>query len=126
MSDISGVKNFNYKEFGCKCGKCLFTAGIDIFEKLPILAQEIRNELKRPLKVTSGCRCFLHNQKVGGSEFSQHLRENGFRAMDLDIKSSQERHIAMAIAIKHGASIGIHKDFMHFDFRENARIIFLY
>lgn len=126
MSDIKNVKNFSYREFGCNCGSCKYQSGRDINPLVPMLAQRIRDSLQRPLKVNSACRCDVHNVKVGGSSKSQHLVDQGFRAVDLDIKNSHERMIAIKIAIDEGASIGINSKFLHFDFREGKQIIFTY
>lgn len=36
--------------------------------------QPIRDKLKKPMKVTSGYRCYELNKKVGGQPTSQHLK----------------------------------------------------
>ena len=127
MSEIKDVPNFKYKEFGCKCKGCKFVSGRHIDPRIPKLAQLIRNALGRPLKVNSACRCGPHNSLVNGSINSQHLEKNGFKAVDLDIRNSHERRIAVEIALEQRASIGLNKRFLHFDFRdENKPIIFLY
>lgn len=126
MSDIPNVKNFSYSEFGCKCGICLYGSGKDIDPMLPLIAQEIRNALDRPLRINSACRCGPHNSAVGGSLNSQHLDKNGFKAMDLDIKYSWERAKAIEIALDRGASVGLNKDFLHIDVRDGKPVIFLY
>jgi len=126
MSDIPNVKNFSYSEFGCKCGQCAYKSGCDIYPMIPLLAQQIRDVLRRPLRVNSACRCDVHNVKIGSSLSSQHVAGQGFRAMDLDIKNSNERAIAIKIALSEGASVGVNKDFLHFDFRDNGPIVFTY
>lgn len=126
MSDIAGCPNFSYSEFGCKCGMCKYTSGRDIYSLVPLLAQRLRDTFRRPIKVNSACRCEVHNVKVGGSAKSQHLPDQGFRAMDLNIKDGKERAVAIKIALEEGASVGINKDFLHFDFRAGAPIVFTY
>ena len=125
-NSIPSVKNFTYSEFSCPCRICEYGSGRDIDPILPLIAQEIRNALDRPLKVNSACRCGPHNSTVGGSLNSQHLDKNGFKAMDLDIKHSWERAKAIEIALDRGASVGLNKDFLHIDVREGKPIIFLY
>lgn len=127
MGDIKNCPNFSYREFGCKCKGCRYGSGNHIYEKIPILCQKIRLALGRPLKVTSGCRCGPWNSLQNGSINSYHLPKNDFKAVDLDIKNSHERRVALEIALEMGATIGLNKKFMHFDFRDtNKPIIFLY
>ncbi|NCC96616.1 MAG: serine/threonine protein kinase, partial [Synergistales bacterium] len=55
-------KNFNRKEFACKCG-----CGHDnVSPVLVNLLQELRDHLDRAVHVHSGCRCEAHNKAVGG------------------------------------------------------------
>jgi hypothetical protein len=37
------------------------------------LLDQIREEYKHPIKVTSGARCQAHNQKIGGAPKSAHV-----------------------------------------------------
>ena len=124
MGDAS--KNFNYSEFGCKCGECEYASGRQIHPKVVELAQRVRDALGRPLSVNSGIRCAAYNEKVGGSPNSKHLPENGCRAVDLGVIVGYERHIAMKVAMAGGISVGIHSKFMHFDVRDGYPIVFLY
>ena len=74
MGDVS--KHFSRREFACKCG-CGFDS-IDA-ETLQVL-EELRDTLREPITITSGCRCAAHNKAVGGSEHSYHLTA---RAVDI-------------------------------------------
>ena len=62
-------KNFKRSEFQCKCG-CGFS---EVSQTLVNLLQEIRDLLDRPIVIHSGCRCELHNKKVGGVSNSAHV-----------------------------------------------------
>ena len=62
------TKNFDVKEFGCKCG-CGFNI---IDQRVMNMAQTIREALGVPVRVNSGCRCEKHNAKVGGVKGSNH------------------------------------------------------
>ena len=124
MGDAS--KNFNYSEFGCKCGECEFSSGKQMHSRTIELAQRIRDALNRPLSVNSGIRCQAYNEKIGGSLNSKHLPSNGCRAVDLGIKIAYERHLAMKIALQAGFSVGVNAHFLHFDAREGEPLVFLY
>lgn len=62
------TKNFTRLEFQCPCGCGQQSADTELAEKL----QLIRDKVDRPLKITSGYRCILHNAAVGGSSGSKH------------------------------------------------------
>jgi uncharacterized protein YcbK (DUF882 family) len=62
------TENFNLEEFKCPC--CDFNI---IDERLVNRLQVIRDIIKIPLTITSGCRCVKHNDEVGGKENSLHL-----------------------------------------------------
>mgnify|MGYP003135785811 CR=1 FL=1 len=63
------TENFRNEEFACPC--CNKN---DI--KLVVLAclQEVREDFGRPIKITSGYRCYNHNKAVGGSPSSSHVK----------------------------------------------------
>lgn len=64
------TKNFSGKEFACRCG-----CGYERAEaRLVAMVQKIRDAMDEPLRVTSGCRCATHNQKVGGVPESWHTQ----------------------------------------------------
>lgn len=62
------TKNFTKSEFECPCGCGQQSVDTELAEKL----QLIRDKVDRPLKITSGYRCILHNAAVGGSSGSKH------------------------------------------------------
>lgn len=67
MGDIS--KNFDRKEFACKCG-----CGLDnISQALIDTVQAIRDAAATPVIVNCGCRCKKHNAEVGGVANSSHM-----------------------------------------------------
>lgn len=67
MGNLS--KNFSIEEFECKCG-CGFN---DVDPRLIETLQTIRDAFKRPLFISSACRCPAHNKAVGGVKNSQHV-----------------------------------------------------
>lgn len=68
MGDLTA--SFTRAEFACKCG-CKFD---DIDIGLVNRLQVIRDIVKGPLVILSGCRCAVHNHNVGGKPESYHLR----------------------------------------------------
>lgn len=63
------IKYFKKSEFICQCGCNL--NNIDI--KLVKILDDIRQKFNSSLVVTSGCRCYNHNKKVGGVQGSRHV-----------------------------------------------------
>jgi uncharacterized protein YcbK (DUF882 family) len=121
------AKFFSPKEFRCRCKRKECDArpiSMDLVRLLDVL----RARLKRPLLVTSGTRCTLHNSNVGGTPNSQHL--NGLAA-DVACPSSTDRAaILEAVYAVSGlplfGRIGIGDTFIHFDIAAGPRVVWLY
>lgn len=65
------VEHFKKSEFACKCG-CGFDE-VDL--KLVRLLEDIREHFgRKPLYISSGCRCAKHNKEVGGVQGSRHVQ----------------------------------------------------
>ena len=88
-------------------------------EEFMRILQSIRDEMQRPLKITSGFRCQKHNQKVS------HTGKNGphtfAKATDILISGVDAMRL-FAVAQKHGVSgVGMsqkgdhNKRFVHLD-----------
>ena len=109
--DYHLTTNFKRNEFVCKCG-CDREAMNKSFLNM---IQELRDQLNRPLTITSGFRCQSHNLSVGGSVSSFHLIG---RAADIACYSSHDRYTLLKAAIKLGfGGIGIYPFFVHLDNR---------
>lgn len=65
--------NFYSKEFDCSCDSCEQTI-INMVHVARL--EQLRRELDRPIKITSGYRCADHNKAVGGVPSSQHMLGN--------------------------------------------------
>tara|TARA_B100000780_G_C21099813_1_gene443790 strand:+ start:1482 stop:1859 length:378 start_codon:yes stop_codon:yes gene_type:complete len=113
------TKNFNIKEFECKCGckmpEFVKNNVIELAENLQI----IRDEVGR-LDLTNSYRCKDHNSDVGGSTSSQHLVG---KAADVKSESIKPKEMAQIVndlmkneKIKTGG-IGIYNTFTHIDIR---------
>ena len=111
MGDIS--KNFDRKEFGCKCG-----CGLDDVDSELVLAlQRLRNWWRRPVSINSACRCEAHNAAIGGSKNSQHLLG---KAADITVQgvSPEEVHRYLSETYPDKYGIGKYSTFTHIDVRE--------
>ena len=115
MGDLT--RNFNRREFACKCG-----CGADLIEPdLVDRIQLMRDLLGKSLSISSGIRCADHNKKVGGVENSTHVR---CIAVDVPTAGSADRGEKVEAAIGAGFRyIGIGKDFLHLALRDSASLI---
>ena len=96
----------------------------------------LRDELGRPLSISSCCRCPAHNLKEGGKKNSAHLKG---LAADLKVNGSRQRfellikifivnEIAKRKGLKGINRIGIAKTFIHIDIDDSKprRVAWLY
>ena len=105
--------NFSRYEFKCKCGECDFdTVDIELVKVL----QHLRDHFKSPIKITSGNRCFSHNEKEGGAKNSYHIRG---RAADIQIKGVPPNEVQNYLESTYPLSYGIgrYNTFTHIDTR---------
>ena len=101
--------HFNLNEFACKCGCGYDEIDLCLVQKL----EAARKLYNSPMVITSGCRCHNHNNKIGGSKTSSHLRGV---AVDIACKSSRDRIKMVECLLKSGFKrIGIAKTFVHAD-----------
>lgn len=111
--------NFSLSEFN----KHNFTVPTDVLRNLIELAknlQVLRDEVKKPIKITSGYRSPEHNAKIGGAKASQHITG---KAADIKIEGMTPKQVATVIEkliaagkITEGG-IGIYKTWVHYDIR---------
>ena len=108
------TKNFTTDEMACSCcGKS------DMDDEFMRILQSIRDEMQRPLKITSGFRCEEHNQRV--STTGKKGPHTFAKAADILISGADAMRL-FTIAQKHGVSgvgmsqRGAHaKRFVHLD-----------
>ena len=69
MIDPRMSLNFRRSEFccHCPCGSCLIQKGI------VRALQEVRDLVGSPMVITSGYRCPVHNDQIGGASHSMHM-----------------------------------------------------
>ena len=108
------TKNFTTDEMACSCcGKS------DMDDEFMRILQSIRDEMQRPLKITSGFRCEEHNLRV--STTGKKGPHPFAKAADILISGADAMRL-FTIAQKHGVSgvgmsqRGVHaKRFVHLD-----------
>jgi len=109
------TKNFSTNEMECHCGCGDSDMDPDFMKQL----QGIRDEMQRPLKISSGARCIKHNMAVS------HTGKDGphvyRKAADIIIAGADALRL-IDVARKHGISgvgisqRGVHaKRFIHID-----------
>ncbi len=107
MGDLS--PHFSRKEFACRCG-----CGKDDVHPLLVMAlEDLREELGRPVVITSGVRCPEWNRAVGGRPNSAHLTGE---AADIAVAGSAERMDLVRAALEVGfRRVGVAREFVHLD-----------
>lgn len=112
-------KNFKQHELACKCGCGVNRIKKEALDKL----QAIRDELG-PLTLTSAYRCANHPVEARKARPGQH---NHGHAFDISAPDGSMKFKIIEVALKHGATgIGIHKNFIHVDWRESTPVAWLY
>jgi uncharacterized protein YcbK (DUF882 family) len=82
--------------------------------------QVLRDEVKRPIKITSGYRSPQHNASVGGAKNSRHLLGD---ASDIKVQGMTPRQVADVIErlINDGrmleGGLGVYRTWVHYDCR---------
>lgn len=111
--------NFNLSEFN----KHGFVISDTVFQNIFALAknlQVLRDEVGKPIKITSGYRSPEHNAKVGGVKSSRHLTGE---AADFKIAGMTPKEVAAVIEKLIAAGkmeeggIGIYSTWVHYDHR---------
>ena len=108
------TKNFTTDEMACTCcGKS------DMDGEFMKTLQSIRDEMQRPLRITSGFRCEARNEQI--STTGKHGPHTKAKACDILISGADAMRL-FAVAQKHGVSgIGMNqrgehsKRFVHLD-----------
>lgn len=107
------TKNFYSNEFDCKCqnSDCKWTIiDLDHVKKL----QQLRDEFKDVLIITSGYRCEKHNKAVGGATRSRHLFGD---AADIVLAKTPPKETANKAEELNFTGVGRYNKFTHVDSR---------
>jgi len=108
------TNNLSRAEVTCRCGCGL----CNLNHYLAEIFQQCRSFFGEPIIVTSGCRCPKHNQKIGGSPTSSHLKG---QALDITCQNPTWKRM-LKLAYCTGRSgimrLGIHSKhkFLHIAF----------
>ena len=103
-------KYFTYEEFD---SPDVQGSGQMMSKDLILILESVRNELGKPVVITSGYRTEAHNEKVGGKPNSSHLKG---LAADIACKDSKYRFELVRELMEHGIDrIGIGNTFIHID-----------
>lgn len=119
MGDLTA--NFDRAEYACKCG-----CGTDnIKDELAEKVQLVRDMVHRPIQISSGMRCQLHNTTINASPTSSHV--DGWAA-DLAYKGSTERYQLLHAAFQVFNRIGVGRKFIHVDadLTKSIDVVWLY
>ena len=116
------TNNFNLNEFN-KHNFPLTETVLRNIQELAKNLQVLRDEVKKPIKITSGYRDPSYNKKIGGATQSRHLTG---QAADLKIVGYTPKQVAAIVEklivdgkMKQGG-LGIYRTWIHYDTRGTA------
>ena len=116
------TNNFNLNEFN-KHNFLLTETILRNIQELAKNLQVLRDEVKKPIKITSGYRDSSFNKKIGGATQSRHITG---QAADLKIEGYTPKQVAVIIEkliaagkMKQGG-LGIYSTWIHYDVRGTA------
>ena len=115
INNIRIAEHFNLSEFACPCCKRVM-----LHPKLLAKLMELRKILEKPVYITSGYRCPIYNQKVGGVVNSYHLIG---LAADIKVKDISLIDLLEVCEEIGFGGIGFYekKNFLHLDVRPTKR-----
>lgn len=112
QANVKVAEHFRVKEFACKDG----TPIVFIDEYLAILLDIARNEIGKPIIITSGYRTVSHNAKVNGAKYSFHTRG---MAADIRADGVKPKELAKVLdrIAPNSCGIIVYDNWVHFDTR---------
>ena len=120
---IIKTKNFNPDidvRLKCTCGKILCDERSVSQETLDRV-QLVRDDIQRPLKVTSGGRCQYHPDEQHRTTPADHQM---CQVVDVEVQGGNMRGEVVRLALKHGFNaIGVAKTFVHMGYREDCDLV---
>src|SRR5690606_6202940 len=115
VQDIQLARNFNLREFASRDTDTQVVVSLRLVD----LLQHLRDEVKRPVIITSGYRTVQHNAAVGGARYSQHLFG---RAADVKVEGYTVDQIANIARDIGFTGILKYDTFTHLDVRAGPRV----
>jgi uncharacterized protein YcbK (DUF882 family) len=114
------TENFSLDEFKSKDGSAFPAEVVQNLSTLAVQLQALRDEVKKPITITSGYRSKEHNLKIGGALDSYHVRG---MASDIQVSGMTPKQVYDTIEklIKESkmmeGGLGLYKSWVHYDFR---------
>lgn len=101
------------KEFACKDGSAI----IFVDNYMVQILEMVRTKIGKPIIITSGYRTPAHNAKVGGAEYSYHMRG---MAVDIRVDGVTPQKLAKVIdnIVPDACGIIVYNNWVHFDTRD--------
>jgi len=117
--------NFELSDFQCRCRPCSWNPNRP-HTRLEVIreVQKLRDMLGRPLVVTCGVRCPMHNAEVGGANQSRHLPDYA-DAVDFHAPNGVERFDIIQKAMSRPfawTAFEVSSKHVHLDARPGARM----
>ncbi len=109
-NEIRISPHFMLHEFECRDG----SHQVRLHPRLLEMLQKLRNQINRPVIITSGYRNPTHNKNVGGSPRSQHLLGT---AADIAVRGMSPQELAPRAEAIGFTGIGLYRNFLHLDIR---------
>lgn len=105
-------QHFKVKEFACKDGSQVVFIDDHLVSVLDIL----RNQIGKPVIITSGYRTPTRNKDVGGARYSYHMRG---MAADIRVNGMSAKEIANKLneIVPNEGGIIVYKSWVHYDTR---------
>lgn len=106
-------KNFRVREFRCQDG----SDPVFIDDDLVAILQQIRDHFGKAVTITSAYRTAVHNKKVGGASYSQHLYGTAADIKVSGVAASAVADYAEALLPTSGG-VGRYSTWTHIDVRK--------
>lgn len=110
------TEHFKVKEFACKDGSQI----VFIDRYLVSILDILRNQIGKPIIITSGYRTPEWNKKCNGAKYSYHMRG---MAADIRVNGMNAKELANKLdkIIPDGCGIIVYNNWVHFDVRTGKK-----
>lgn len=114
--NVQIAKHFKVKEFACKDGSQI----VFIDRYLVSILDILRNQIGKPIIITSGYRTPEWNKKCNGAKYSYHMRG---MAADIRVNGMNAKELANKLneVVPDGCGIIVYNTWVHFDVRSGKK-----